>query len=451
MTGPGAAGGRDLDLLDDLVARARRAGADAADAMLARSAALEASWRMGENEGVERAEAAELGLRVFVGARQAIASATDLGAAARGALVERALAMAAAVPEDPHCGLPDRDRMAAELPDLDLADSAEPASESLLAAAAAAEDAARAVAGVTNSEGAGASWRRGAIALAASNGFAGRYEGTRFGVFASVVAGGDTAMERDYEWRSARHAADLEAPEEVGRRAGERAVARLGARKRESGRAPVVFDPRVSGGFVRLLAGLVSGAAVVRGTTCLGDRLGEALFAPGISIVDDPRRPRGLASRPFDGEGAAGRRLAVVEDGALASWLLDSRSARQLGLATTGHAARGPAGAPAPGPSNLYMAAGRESRESLIGGVESGFYVTEAMGMSFNSTTGDYSRGASGFWIEKGEIAHPVSEMTVAGNLLEMFPRTTPADDLEFRHGVDAPTLRVDGMTVAGL
>ena len=441
----------DLDRLGELVARAKRAGADAADAMLARSAALEASWRMGRNEGVERAEAAELGLRVFVGARQAVVSTTDLGARAKESLVERALAMARAVPEDPHCGLPDAALPAAAPPALDLADASEPASQDLLAAAQAAEDAARAVSGVTNSEGAAASWRRNAVALAASNGFAGRFETTRFDLSAAVVAGADTAMERDYDWRVARHREDLEAPEAIGRRAGERAVARLGPRKVASTRAPVVFDPRVSAGMARLLASLVSGAAVARGTSCLRERRGEPLFAPGVSIVDDPHRPRGLASRPFDGEGAAGGPLKIVEDGALANWLLDSRSARQLALAATGNAARGPAGTPAPAPSNFYVAAGSESPEALVGAIDSGFYVTETMGMSFNPTTGDYSRGASGFWIEKGEIAYPVSEMTVAGNLLDMFPATVPADDLEFRYGLDAPTLRVDGMTVAGL
>ena len=441
----------DLDRLDDLVARARRAGADAADAMLARSAALEASWRMGRNEGVERAEAADLGLRVFVGARQAVVSTTDLGAGARDLLVERALAMARAVPEDPHCGLPDAAGPASAPPALDLADASEPGSQELLDAAQAAEDAARAVAGVTNSEGAAASWRRGAVSLAASNGFAGRFEATRFGLSAAVVAGADTAMERDYDWRTARHREDLEAPETIGRRAGERAVARLGPRKRASARVPTVFDPRVSAGLVRLLAGVASGAAVARGTSCLRERRGEPLFAPGVSIVDDPHRARGLASRPFDGEGLAGGPLKIVDDGALANWLLDSRSARQLGLSTTGNASRGPAGTPSPGPSNFYMTPGSESPEALVGAIDSGFYVTEMMGMSFNAVTGDYSRGASGFWIEKGEIADPVSEMTVAGNILDMFPAVVPADDLEFRYGVDAPTLRVDGMTVAGL
>lgn len=443
--------GGDLDRLGDLIARARRAGADAADAMMARSMALEASWRLGANEGVERAEAADVGLRVFVGARQAVVSTTDLGAGARDALVERALAMARAAPEDPYCGLPDADRMAGALPDLDLADDAEPDSEALLAAAAEAEDAARAVAGVTNSEGAGASWRRSGVALAVSNGFAGAWEATSFGIVASVIAGGDTAMERDYAWHTARRRADLDAPADVGRLAGERAVARLDPRKRESGRVPVVFDPRVSGGLLRLLASLISGAAVARGTSCLAGKRGERLFDAAVTVVDDPHRARGLASRPFDGEGAAGARRKVIDRGVLTGWLMDARSARQLGLETTGHAARGPASTPSPAPTNLYLEPGAAGRAGLLADIASGFYVTETMGMSFNPTTGDYSRGASGFWIENGALAGPVSEMTVAGNLLDMFQALTAADDLEFRYGIDAPTLRIDGMTVAGL
>lgn len=441
----------DLDLLDDLIGRAQRAGSDAADAMLARSAALDASWRMGKNEGVERAESADLGLRVLLGKRQAVVSTTDLGVEARHALVERAMAMARAVPEDPYCGLLEVGQLAAGSLSLDLADDAEPASDTLLAAAAAAENAARAVAGVTNSEGAEASWRRGSVALATSNGFAGRYESTRFGIVASVVAGSDKAMERDYAWHTARHRADLDAPEEVGRLAGERAIRRLSPRKQKSGQVPVVFDPRVSGGFMRLFSSLISGTAIARGTSCLQDKRGEQLFAPGVTIVDDPHRARGLSSRPFDGEGSAGSRRNVVDKGVLTGWLLDSRSARQLDLPPTGHAARSPASTPSPAPSNLYMAPGSDSRERLLENVESGFYVTEMMGMSFNATTGDYSRGAAGFWIDRGTLAWPVSEMTVAGNLLDMFPAMTPADDLEFRYGLDAPTLRIDGMTVAGL
>lgn len=443
--------GSDLDRLDSLIAKARAAGADAADAIMVRSASLDASWRMGKNEGVERSEASDLGLRVLVGKRQAVVSTTDPSEKAAAEIVERALAMARAVPEDPYCGLADPDRMAKQVPNLDLASDTEPGSDKLLEFASEAEDAARAVDGISNTEGAEASWGRTTVALANSDGFAGGYSGTRFGVVASVVAGHDTGMERDYDYHSARHLEDLEAPAAVGRRAGERAVKRLNPRKQKSGQVPVVFDPRVSGGFLRLLAMSISGSAIVRGTSFLRDKLGEKLFADGINIVDDPLRARGLSSRPFDGEAVACDRLNVIEDGRLATWILDSRSARQLEMETTGNAARGTSSPPSPSPSNFYMAAGSETPDQMIGAIDSGFYVTEMMGMSFNSTTGDYSRGAAGFWIDKGELAYPVSEMTVAGNLLDMFPQMTPASDLEFRYGLDAPTLRVDGLTVAGL
>ena len=441
----------DLDLLSDLISRARAAGADEADVILVRSTSQDATWRMGRNEGVERSEANDLGLRVLIGKRQAVVSTTDLRAGAIAEIVERALAMAKAVPEDPYCGLPDIERLAVEIPDLDLSDDSEPSSDDLLAWAEEAEDAARGTKGITNSEGAEAGWSEGRVALAASNGFAGTYRGTRFGVSVSVVAGSGTGMERDYEFLSARHCSDLETPAAVGGRAAERAVRRLNPRKQKSAQVPVVFDPRVSGGFLRLLAAVVSGNAITRSTSFLQEKLGEPVFAPGISIIDDPLRPRGLSSRPFDGEGVAGQRRALIEDGRLTTWLLDSRSARQLGLQTTGHAARGPSGPPAPSPSNLSMSPGSVTPEALIGEIDGGLYVTEMMGMSFQTTTGDYSRGAAGFWIENGELAYPVSELTVAGNLLNLFPRLTPADDLVFRYGMDAPTLRIDGMTMAGL
>ncbi len=441
----------DLDLLSDLIARAKTAGADEADAMFVRSASQDATWRLGRNEGVERSEANDLGLRVLIGKRQAVVSTTDLGAGALAETVERAIAMARAVPEDPHCGLPEADRLATATADLYLTDDAEPSSDDLLAWAEEAEDAARAVDGITNSEGAEAGSYKGRLALAASNGFAGTYGSTRFGISVSVVAGSGTGMERDYEFLSTRHRSDLEAPGDIGRRAAERAVKRLDPRKQKSAQVPVVFDPRVSGGFLRLLAMVISGNTIARGTSFLQEKLGEQVFAPGISVIDDPLRPRGLSSRPFDGEGVAGEKRALIDDGRLTTWLMDSRSARQLGLQTTGHAARGTAGPPSPAPSNLSLSPGSLTPEALIGEIDGGLYVTEMMGMSFQATTGDYSRGAAGFWIENGELAYPVSELTVAGNLLDLFPRLTPADDLVFRYGADAPTLRIDGMTMAGL
>ena len=439
-----------LDLLQGLIAMARRLGADSADAVLLKSSALDAGCRLGEPEELTRAESRDLGLRVFVGARQANVSTTDLSESALGPLAERAIAMARAVPEDPYAGLADPVRLARDWPSLDLADAGEPGPDDLMNRALAAEDAARAVDGVTNSEGAGAGWGRSEAMLVTSDGFAGGYASSRYSVSAAALAGEGTAMERDYWWSSAVHEADLDDPATVGRRAGERAVRRLGARKAQSGQVPVIYDPRISGGLLSRLAGAISGPSIARGTSFLKDALETEVFAPGITVVDDPHRARGLRSRPFDGEGVATVRREIVADGVLQTWLLDSRSARQLDLASTGHATRGTSGPPSPSCSNLWLESGAESAEALIGGVASGLYVTELIGMGVNMVTGDYSRGAAGFWIEQGEFAYPVSEVTVAGNLKEMFRHLTPASDLEFRYGVDSPTVRIDGMTVAG-
>lgn len=439
-----------VDLLAALAKRATQLGAAAADALLVRGDALDAGCRLGAPEEFVRSESRDLGLRVFVGGRQAIVSTTDHAADALAALVERAIAMARSVPEDPHAGLADPASLARDWPSLDLVDSGEPDAAALMTRALEAEEAARAVGGVTNSEGGRAGWSRTETTLVTSGGFAGGYAASRFWVSASVVAGDGTAMERDYDWASAVHEDDLDAAATVGRAAGARAVRRLGARKARSGQVPVVYDPRVAGGLLRHLAGAISGPSIARGTSFLKDALDSPVFPPGTSVVDDPHRARGLRSRPFDGEGAATGRRAIVADGTLRTWLLDSRSARQLGLATTGHAARGAGAPPAPSPSNLSLAPGAVSVDALIADIADGLYVIELIGMGVNGVTGDYSRGAVGFQIERGEIAYPVSEVTIAGNLADMFRRLAPADDLAFRYGIDSPTVRVDGMTVAG-
>jgi PmbA protein len=358
--------------------------------------------------------------------------------------------MARTVPEDPHCGIADPSEVARGWPSLDMLDPAEPSAEVLIERARAAEEAALAVAGVSNSEGAEAGWGHSQIALAASNGFAGGYAGSSQGISASVIAGSGTGMERDYDYSTAIFAADLRDPAEIGKSAGERAVKRLGAKKMPTCRCPVVFDPRVARSFLSHLLGAISGPSIARGTSFLKDRLSERIFPEAITIIDDPHKHRGLRSKPFDGEGIANRRRAIVDKGVLTTWLLDLRSSRQLALKTTGHAARGTASPPSPAATNVWIEPGALSPEALIADIESGFYVTEMMGMGVNGVTGDYSRGAAGFWIEKGEIAFPVSEMTVAGNLKDIFARLQAADDLEFKAGADAPTLRVDDLTVAG-
>ncbi len=435
----------------DIVGRARVAGADAADAVIAADRSLGVSVRMGALEDVERSESEELGLRLFVGKRSASVSTSDLSSESMDALVERVLAMAREAPEDPWAGLaPEGRLMHGALPHLDLDDGAEVEPQALKQQALAAEDAARAIPGVTNSEGASASASRSVSAIATSHGFAGGYAITGHMISASVLAGSGGAMERDHAWHSARHASALEAPDAIGRLAGERAVARLDPQRVESGAMPVVFDRRVSSGLLGHLIGAIAGSSITRETSFLLDALGTRVFAPGVVICDDPHRPRGLRSRPFDGEGLPVLPQRIVDDGMLETWLLDSASARQLGLEPTGHAVRGVAGAPGVSPSNLYMQPGTIPPETLVGEIDRGILVTELIGQGVNGLTGDYSRGAAGFLIERGEITRPVSEITIAGNLKDMFLGLTPANDLEFRYGLNAPTLRIDGMTVAG-
>ena len=418
--------------------------------MFAESTSAGVSYRLGKLEDVERSESTDLGLRVFVGARVAFVSSTDLSERTLDELPGRAVAMARLVPEDKYAGLAPADLLARDFPDLDLEDANEPSADVLIEWARAVEGAAMAVKGITNSEGGGAGYSRGAIALATSEGFFGRYAATNFHIGVAVLAGEGAGMERDYDSASARHAADLEGAESIGRRAGERTVARLSPRKAKSASLPVIFDPRVSAGIVGHFMGAISGSAIARGVSFLKDRMGEAVFAPSISIIDDPHRRRGLRSKPFDGEGVRNRRMALIDKGTLTTWLLDCASARQLGLTSTGHAARGTGGPPAPSPTNLYMEPGSLTPAALMADIRDGFYVTELMGMGVNSVTGDYSRGAAGFRIENGQISYPVSGITIAGNLKDMFRQLTPANDLVFRYGTNAPTLRIEGMTIAG-
>lgn len=440
-----------LARLSQAIDHSRRLGADAADAVYIGDASTSVQVRLGELEDIGRSEGEEIGLRLFVGRRSASVSTSDLSPRALETAVERAVAMAREAPEDPYAGLaPDARLLQGALPDLDLSDGAEPSAEALKAQALEAEDAARAVAGVTNSEGASASAGRAIIALATSGGFAGGYATSSNGLSVSVIAGEGTGMQRDYAYHSARHAADLDTPVEIGERAGRRTVERLNPRKIGTGQLPVVFDPRVGSSLLGHLIGAITGSAVTRGTSFLLDRLGQKIFADGIRIIDDPHRRRGLRSRPFDGEGLPTAQRAIIDDGVLTTWLLDSASARQLGLEPTGHATRGVAGPPGAGPSNLHMEPGTETREALIGGIKRGFYVTELIGHGLNPVTGDYSRGAAGFLIDDGALGPAVAEVTIAGNVKDMFLNLTPADDLRFRHATNVPTIRIDGMTVAG-
>jgi PmbA protein len=437
------------DLAERLVSAARRAGADSADAVAVRSVSLAVEVREGAVEESERSESDDVGLRVFVGRRQAVVSTNDI-AGDIAPLAERAVAMARVAPEDAFAGLADASLLTAGQADLDLLDPDLPSVAVLEDRARTAEAAALAVKGVSKSGGASATAGIGGMVLATSHGFHGAYLGSRHSIVMSAIAGEGTAMETDYDHSSTLHAADLDAPEKIGTTAGERAVARLNPRKVPTKKVPIIYDRRVAGSLLGHLAGAINGSAIARKTSFLRDKRGERLFRPGIRIVDDPLRKRGQRSRPFDGEGVAGKRLALVDDGVLTTWLLDSATARELGLSTTGHAQRGVSSPPSPGATNLYLEAGAATPEQLMADVKEGFYVTSLIGMGVNQVTGDYSRGASGFWIENGQPVYPVSEVTIAGNLVAMFAELTPADDLEFRFATNAPTVRIEGLTVAG-
>ena len=438
-----------LNLLADLIARARAAGADAADAVLISGTSIGVQRRLGKTEHVERAEGRDLGLRVFLGQRAAMVSSSTIDPSSFQELAGRAVAMARVVPDDPFGGLADT-AAPPEPAALDLVDPTEPSTEALLIRAAAAEDAALAIKGITNSEGASAGFSRSEAYLATSAGFAGQNARTSHSVSASALAGSGTAMQRDYDYHSTVHLADLDDPAAIGRSAGERAIARLNPTRPKTARLPIVYDPRVAGSLLGHLSGAINGASVARGTTFLKDKLGARIFPDTIEIHDDPRRVRGLRSRAFDGEGTPTQARDLIAAGVLTTWLLDSRSARQLGMRSTGSASRGTNGPPSPSATNLYLSPGSMTPAELMADIKLGLYVNEMIGMGVNGITGDYSRGASGFMIRDGALAEPVAEITIAGNLLEMFAHLTPANDLRFRRGTDAPTIRIEGMTMAG-
>ena len=430
--------------------QARAAGATQADVVLVDSLSKSFACRLGKQESLERSAATGIGLRVWVGQRQAITSTSDFSPAQLKELAERSVAMARASTDDPFSALAPEELLARHWPDLDLYDGNEPSAEAMQEMVLAAEDAAMTVPGITNSEGADAYYGTYRLTLATSHGFLARQQASSASLAVSVVAGEGEHMERDYDYASVRHWSSLPDPAQLGKHAAAYTLRRLHPRRVSTMKVPVVFDPRVGRGLIGTLAGSISGSAVARGTSFLKNKLGEQLFASGIRIVDDPHRKQGLSSRPFDGEGVTTSRRVIVEDGVLQTWLLDTRSAKQLGMTTTGHAARGLASAPSPSSSNFYLEPGTISRDAMIKDIKQGLYITEVFGMGVNTVTGDYSQGAAGLWIENGELTYPVSEITIAGHLLEMFRQMTPADDLVFRYGINAPTFRVDGMTLAG-
>jgi PmbA protein len=435
------------DRVAALVEAARRAGADASDAVAVRGRSSSVSVRLGKVEATEASESEDVSLRVFVGRRVASVSAT--AASDPETLAERAVAMAKVSPEDAYQGLADPGLLVKTPRDLDLFDATQVSAEQLKNDALAAEEAALAVKGVTNSGGSAAGAGLGGLVLATSHGFVGQYVASRFSRSTSVIAGEGTGMERDYDFSSRQHFSDLDVPEAIGRSAGERAVRRLGARKAATGPVDVVFDPRVARGIAGHLAGAINGASVARKTSFLRDMMGKKVAANAITVTDEPLRRRGQASRPFDGEGVEGDKLLMVENGVLNHWFLSTSAARELGLTTNGRGSRNGSSV-SPSSTNLAIEPGERTPQELISSLKTGFYVTEVFGQGVNMVTGEYSRGASGFWIENGELTYPVSEVTIASNLKTMFLNMVPANDLDRNFGTAAPTLLIEGMTLAG-
>jgi len=428
--------------LNLLLDTAKKLGAESASVMGGENTSINVAARLGKLENIERNESKSIGLQIIDNKRKVNLSSTNFNKDALIELVESAMSMIKSIPEDEFCGLADKEMLYKGNLDLDLVDNYIPENDLLLKSSIEAEDSALSINGVTNSEGASSSYSKNKIFLATSDGFYNYKEKTNYSNSISVIAGKGTKMERDYEYQSKIHNKDLDAPKTIGEIAANRAVSRLNPKKVKSNSVPIIFDPRVSGSLLSLFTGGISGQAVARGTSFLKDKMKKNIFKKDIQIIDDPHVLRGPGSRTFDGEGVESKKIKIVENGVLKSWLLSSQSARQLNLRTTGHSS---------GVSNLYMEPGDKTNTELLSSIKEGFYVTEMMGMSFNQVTGDYSRGATGFWIEKGQKTYPVSEVTIAGNIIDMYSMLTPASDLKLITGMDAPTILIEKMMVAGL
>ncbi|WP_281708055.1 TldD/PmbA family protein [Phaeobacter italicus] len=440
-------------LCQALIDAARKAGADAADAMAAEGSSLSIEVRQGALEHAERSEGIDLGLRVFIGQRQATVSASDTRAETIEAMAERAVAMAKEAPEDPYAGLAAAEQLATDwdLDALELFDPAEePAPAMLQADALAAEAAGLAIEGVTQVQSAAAGYGSHAVHLAATNGFSGGYKRSSRSISCTAIAGTGTGMERDYDGDSRTFQSDLRSAADIGQQAGERAIARLNARRPKTGSYPVLFDERVSSSLIGHLLAAVNGGSIARGSSWLKDAMGEHILPDTLSVLEDPYRPRMAGSRPFDGEGLPTQRRAIIKDGILTGWTLDLASARKLGLSSTGNAARGIGSVPSPSQWNIALTQGHQSREQLLADMGTGLLVTSMIGSTINPNTGDYSRGAAGFWVENGEIAYPVNECTIAGNLRDMLRSIVPANDARSHLSRVVPSLLVEGMTLAG-
>ena len=428
-----------LNLLLDTT---KKLGAECTTVIANENTSVNVAARLGKLENVERNESSSIGLEIIDKKRKVSLSSTNLNKESLEELAKNAMSMVKSIPIDEYCGLADKNMLYDGNLDLNLVDNYIPENDDLLNNSIEAEDSALNIKGITNTEGASSSYSKNKFYLATSDGFFNTNDKTNYSTGISVIAGKGTKMERDYEYQSKVHFSDLDTPKIIGEKAAERAISRLNPKKVKSNSVPVIFDPRVSGSLLSLFIGGISGQAITRGTSFLKDKMNADIFKKTINIIDDPHIKRGTRSLTFDGEGVATKKLNLVENGKLKSWLLNSQYARQLNLKSTGHYS---------GVSNLYMSPGKKTNLELIKSIDQGFYITEMLGMSFSQVTGDYSRGASGYWIEKGEKAYPVSEVTIAGNILDMYNMLTPASDLKMITGIDAPTLMIDKMIVAGL
>ena len=428
-----------LNLLLDTT---KKLGAECTTVIANENTSVNVAARLGKLENVERNESSSIGLEIIDKKRKVSLSSTNLNKESLEELAKNAMSMVKSIPIDEYCGLADKNMLYDGNLDLDLVDNYIPENNDLLKNSIEAEDSALNMKGITNSEGASSSYSKNKFYIATSDGFFNTNDKTNYSTGISVIAGKGTKMERDYEYQSKVHFSDLDTPKIIGKKAAERAISRLNPKKVKSNSVPVIFDPRVSGSLLSLFIGGISGQAITRGTSFLKDKMNADIFKKTINIIDDPHIKRGTRSLTFDGEGVATKKLNLVENGKLKSWLLNSQYARQLNLKSTGHYS---------GVSNLYMSPGKKTNLELIKSIDQGFYITEMLGMSFSQVTGDYSRGASGYWIEKGGKAYPVSEVTIAGNILDMYNMLTPASDLKMITGIDAPTLMIDKMIVAGL
>ena len=441
-----------LDIAEKLISRAKALGADEVDVVCGRAIALSFEQRLGKPDEAERSEASGLGLRVIIGKSQAIVSSSDFSDDALNALVERAVAMAKVVPEDPNCGLAAKEQLGKRHgTDLQSADPVEPSTDELIRIAAEAEEAALAIKGITNSEGSGSSWEKTESLVVGSNGLHIEEASTEFSVGLSVIAGQGDNMQSAHDYAMSTFAEDLESPKSLGISAAEQALAKMNPDKIPSGEVAVLFDPKVSSSLIGAMASAINGMAIARGTSFLKESLETQIMPKDINIIDDPHIIRGYASSAIDAEGLSNGKCHIVKDGKLMRWLLNLSAARQLGLTPNGHAGRGIASAPYPSISNLYVENGKTSRQELIESIKEGLLITELMGMGVNGVTGDYSQGAAGFRIENGKITSPVSEVTIASNLKDMYKDMTAANDMKFRRRINAPTILVPRMTVAGL